>query len=52
MSEIEQQAVGIVDDDRAVRVSLRFLLEAVGHRVETFASAAEFLSGDLAIWLA
>jgi two-component system, LuxR family, response regulator FixJ len=46
MSEIEQRAVGIVDDDQAVRDSLRFLLEVVGHRVETFASAGEFLSAE------
>ena len=46
MSEIEQPAVGIVGDDQAVRGSLRFLLEVVGHRVETFASAGEFLSAE------
>ena len=44
MSQIEQRAVGIVDDDQAVRDSLRLLLEVVGHPVETFASAAEFLA--------
>ena len=44
MSQIEQRAVGIVNDDQAVRDSLRFLLEVVGHPVETFASAAEFLA--------
>ena len=44
MSEIERRTIGIVDDDQAVRDSLRFLLEVVGHSVETFASAAEFLS--------
>ena len=35
-----------MDDDQAVRDSLRFLLEVVGHPVETFASAAEFLSAE------
>ncbi len=33
----------VVDDDRAVRSSLSWLLESVGLRVETFASAQEFL---------
>ena len=44
MSAIERRTIGIVDDDQAVRDSLRFLLEVVGHPVETFASAAEFLA--------
>jgi two-component system response regulator FixJ len=35
--------VAVVDDDDAVRDSLRFLLEIAGHVVETFASAGEFL---------
>ena len=47
MAGTGQHAVAIVDDDDAVRDSLRFLLEVNGHRVETFASAAEFLSADL-----
>ena len=46
MTDIGQRAIGIVDDDQAVRDSLRFLLEVVGHRVETFASAGEFLSAE------
>jgi FixJ family two-component response regulator len=33
----------IVDDDEAVRESLQWLLEADGHKVETFASAESFL---------
>lgn len=33
----------MVDDDEAVRESLRFLLETAGFRVETFGSAAQFL---------
>jgi two-component system response regulator FixJ len=36
-------AIAVVDDDEAVRESLRFLLETAGFRVETFASAAQFL---------
>lgn len=37
------KTVFIVDDDRGVRESLRPLIESVGLRVETFASATEFL---------
>jgi two-component system, LuxR family, response regulator FixJ len=46
MANIEKNGVAIVDDDHAVRDSLQFLLEIVGYRVETFASAAEFLKGE------
>jgi len=35
--------VAIVDDDDAVRDSLRFLLEAAGYSVAAFASGAELL---------
>ena len=42
MTEVELRKVAIVDDDVAVRDSLRFLLEVLGYSVETFASAAEF----------
>jgi two-component system response regulator FixJ len=35
--------VFIVDDDAAVRDALKFLLRSVGHPVETFASAQDFL---------
>jgi FixJ family two-component response regulator len=38
------QRVAVVDDDDAVRDSLRFLLETVGYDVLTFGSAGEFLS--------
>jgi two-component system response regulator FixJ len=47
MTDIEQRKVAIVDDDAAIRDSLRFLLEVIGHPVETFASAAEFLKADI-----
>jgi FixJ family two-component response regulator len=47
MSEPQRDTVGIVDDDEAVRHSLRFLLEVIGHEVEVFASAAEFLKAKL-----
>ena len=46
MTGIERRKVAIVDDDAAVRDSLRFLLETIGHSVETFASGAEFLKAD------
>ncbi len=36
--------VFVVDDDKAVRNSLRWLIESVGLAVETFGSAREFLS--------
>jgi two-component system response regulator FixJ len=36
--------VAVVDDDEAVRDSLRFLLETAGYTVTTFGSAAQFLS--------
>jgi FixJ family two-component response regulator len=40
-----EPAVFVVDDDRAMRDSLRWLLESVGLSVRTYATAAEFL-GD------
>ena len=36
--------VGIVDDDPAVRESLRFLLDVSGYPATTFESAADFLA--------
>ncbi len=47
MGEVKRDVVAIVDDDDAVRDSLRFLVEVAGHKVETFSAAAEFLSADL-----
>jgi FixJ family two-component response regulator len=47
MSEPLRDIVAIVDDNEAVRHLLRFLLEVVGHQVETFALAAEFLKDRL-----
>jgi FixJ family two-component response regulator len=38
--------VFIVDDEEALRISLRSLLESIGIGVTTFASAQEFLDGD------
>jgi two-component system, LuxR family, response regulator FixJ len=37
------QLVAVVDDDEAVRDSLRFLLEIAGYSVATYGSAAQFL---------
>jgi two-component system response regulator FixJ len=37
-------SVAVVDDDDAVRDSLRFLLEAAGFSVATYGSAAQFLN--------
>lgn len=39
----QQETVFIVDDDEAVRDSLRWLLEANGYRVQCFGSAEQFL---------
>jgi FixJ family two-component response regulator len=47
MTEAEQRTVAIVDDDHAVRESLRLLLEAIGYTVEIFASAADFLRANV-----
>lgn len=41
----DSRTVFVVDDDEGVRESLRPLLESVGLRVQTYASAAEFLDG-------
>ena len=39
----QQEIVFVVDDDEAVRDSLRWLLEANGYRVQCFSSAEQFL---------
>jgi two-component system, LuxR family, response regulator FixJ len=39
----QKPTVFIVDDDGAVRDALKFLMRSVGHPVETYASAFEFL---------
>ena len=46
MTKAGLSVVGIVDDDHAVRESLRFLLEVAGHVVETFESAVDFLNSE------
>jgi two-component system response regulator FixJ len=40
------QKIAIVDDDQAVRDSLKFLLEVVGYAAEAFPSADAFLAAD------
>ena len=47
MTEAEPRRVAIVDDDPAVLESFRFLLDAMGHIAQTFASAADFLQADV-----
>ena len=48
MTDLEIPPVHVVDDDAALRDSLRWLLESAGHRVATCASAEEFLATDAA----
>jgi FixJ family two-component response regulator len=43
MQDARRPLVAVVDDDEAVRDSLRFLLEIAGYDVATFASACAFL---------
>jgi FixJ family two-component response regulator len=43
MDRHDTRVVSIVDDDASLRRSLRNLLTSVGFRVETFASAEDFL---------
>jgi FixJ family two-component response regulator len=43
MPDGSHRLVAVVDDDDAVRDSLRFLLEIAGHQVATYGSAAQFL---------
>ncbi len=43
---VARQLVSVVDDDESVRESLPDLLREFGFRVETFASAEEFLTSE------
>jgi len=43
---VARQLVSVVDDDESVRESLPDLLREFGFRVETFASAEEFLASE------
>jgi len=44
MPDRRGRRVGVIDDDAAVRDSLRFLLEAAGHNVQAFHSTDQFLA--------
>ena len=44
MNKQTRDRIAIVDDDQAVRDSLRFLLEGAGHHIDTYESAARFLA--------
>jgi FixJ family two-component response regulator len=46
MDERTGRTVSVVDDDQSLRRSLSNLLTSVGFRVDTFASAEEFLSSS------
>jgi len=43
MDDGDRRIVVVIDDDAAVRESLRFFLESAGHTVETYASAWSFI---------
>jgi two-component system, LuxR family, response regulator FixJ len=47
MPEAGRHAVALVEDDDAVRDSLRFVLELAGYVVEAFATGAEFLKAEM-----
>jgi two-component system, LuxR family, response regulator FixJ len=51
MPDGSQRLIAVIDDDDAVRDSLRFLLEIAGYAVATYGSAAQFIHeasiGDL-----
>ena len=44
-----EQTIFVVDDDAAIRDSLRMMLETAGYAVRDFASAQSFLSQVLLI---
>jgi two-component system, LuxR family, response regulator FixJ len=43
MAKCEADVIAVVDDDDAVRESMAFLLTVTGHKVDAYASAADFL---------
>lgn len=45
MQPARRRLVGVVDDDAAVRDSLRLLLQTSGYRVVSYPSAEHFLAG-------
>jgi len=46
MPEAKLAKVAVVDDDLSVRESLQFLIETIGHPVQVFGSALEFLESS------
>ena len=48
MTDLDIPLVHVVDDDAALRDSLRWLLESAGHRVSTYPSAEAFLAAHAA----
>lgn len=42
--QADAHAIALVDDDTAVRDSMRFLLEIAGHPIDDYASAQDFLA--------
>ncbi len=46
MTTRDPLSLAVIDDDDDVRVALSRLLRAMGHRVETFASAEDFEAAD------
>jgi two-component system response regulator FixJ len=46
MTNTRRSQIAVVDDDHAVRESLRFLLEVAGKTVVAFASATDFLTSE------
>ena len=43
----KQSLVSVVEDDQFFRESMRRLMRSLGHRVEAFASAADFIASPL-----
>ena len=43
----KRSLVSVVEDDQFFRESMRRLMRALGHRVEAFASAADFIASPL-----
>jgi FixJ family two-component response regulator len=46
MNALREPTVFVIDDEGAIRTAIKNLLESVGLRVETFASAADFLKSE------
>lgn len=44
---LQNELIAIVDDDEYARAGLRVLIESLGHRAASFASAEEYLASDI-----